>query len=235
VDVLLNANIDEIDNYLKSSVNEDDSSRLKKLYNTYKNEVEKFSRLKINNSESTMIFSNDNSASLNESEISLNSIKRIIFSIKTDLILEAKRLNIKISYNDIKSLNSFQDLENSGATISKFSKHCTELNDLFLFFKLRELFGDSSIYYSFFRDFRGRFYAYCQSHPIINRVGRAFLKPYPRSKELPINSFYFNKLNSLKIAAVLVPLTKSFNDFEKNLSKYTLFYVNVLLLEIFKF
>ena len=124
--------------------------------------------------------------------------------------------------------------------LSRIMSNYTSLLNLASFYKLYLLFGSSQFSFPMFKDFRGRNYSYCSSHPVYNRITRNFLS---FDSNLDVDSirlsiYYRTLVNSIDASP---SLTKDFSSFyaktmscslEKDVFNY---FLCILFIELFKF
>lgn len=134
---------------------------------------------------------------------------------------------------------SYKEYNITKAELSKVMSSYTSLINLSSFYKLYKLFGDSWFYFPMFKDFRGRNYSYCPSHPVFNRITRNFLV---FDSLLEIGSLE----SSLYYRSVLLAFSEAVESFDyishtflslkstKFKLDHFLYFAGVLLIEMFK-
>jgi hypothetical protein len=94
------------------------------------------------------------------------------------------------------------------------------------------------LFYPMFKDFRGRIYSYCPTHPIYNRLIRPFIVLKSSLKYSEVRgSKYFDLISSLDFGSDFVADMKLSHSNNPNLMPFDIFlyFICVLSLEIFKF
>jgi hypothetical protein len=135
---------------------------------------------------------------------------------------------------------SYLDYLRSKKRLSLIMSNYTSLLNLASFYKLYLLFGGSQFSFPMFKDFRGRSYSYCSSHPVYNRITRNFLS-FDSSLDLSSirrSTYYKTLLDSLDSSTFL---TKAFSNFYGETPSLTLekdvfnYFMCILFIELFKF
>jgi len=183
---------------------------------------------------------------LNKEEPLNKADYRLLSMISYDIITRAKKSNLI----DFSRYNGYLDLNTrrieSLSRVGELGQKFTEFSNLVQFLSLASSYANKSIYFPFFKDFRGRNYSYCPSHPITNKTSRAFLSqpPKPSLKGSLYSSNYFKTIIGfrLKCPEFLVILEEFASVSRPNLEEGAIeteleliYYFNTLVIEVFKF
>lgn len=168
--------------------------------------------------------------------------RRNLFSNRELLAEFYSYLTKSVFFKEKNKTNEIRLLENEinllKQKISAYSSRLTKLSDLSYFIELYTIFKEKAFYYPYFKDFRGRTYSHCPSHPILNRVSRAFIwveeekkEDFENEQQTNYYSFLIESTWYLRIkdeGSVNKP-----QSLKKN--KILFYYLNILLIEYFKF
>ena len=147
----------------------------------------------------------------NKSYHSLDFLFKSICTLAKKELISSDKLQKLIKEKDV-VIEEYDFYRNK---LSKCSSLLTTFQDIQSFFELkREFESFKFFFFEMFKDSRGRNYSKCFSHPITNKISRAYIVPITFDKELIKieSSTYFNKLSSINILMQIDELSKFSNN-----------------------